>query len=143
MMAAIVGAGVKKGFDYIWNKYVSEETKLALRSDAIDAGVSAVVGRKSVEEWAETFITDIDEYKERAIKEDNLTYVGGKLKFSLDDTPDTALEVKKVNISFELYFQDRNKQWAKCASSAKFSKIYFTSESLAAIEKDGVEFKVT
>jgi len=126
-----------------WEKLVPEETKLALRSDAIDVGVSLGSGKRSVEEWAETFIPAIDEVKERAIRENDVNYVGGKLKFSIEKNNEFRVEVEKVTVSFELYFQDSDKQWGKCADSSKMSQVFFTPESLAAIAKDGVEFDIT
>jgi len=140
MLAALYGVGAlgKKVWDYL-----PEETKLALRSSVTDFGVSTVCGKRSAEEWAEDFVEAIDNIKEKGIKEYNLTYVGGKLKFSINHDAQNKLEAKKVIVSFELYFQDSNKQWAKCGDSSELSKMFFTQESVDAIEKDGIEFEIT
>jgi len=137
MIGLLIGAG-----RLVWEKCVPDETKMALRSDVIDLGVSLGSGKKSVEEWAEIFVPAIDEVKERAIKDNDVVYVGGKLKFSIDKDAKKGVELEKVTVSFELYFQDSNKQWGKCADSSKMSQVFFTPESLAAIEKDGVEFEI-
>jgi peptide subunit release factor 1 (eRF1) len=140
MLAAIYG--LKELGKAAWG-YLPENTKLALRSSVTDIGVSALSGKRSAEDWAKDFIEAVDRVKEKGIKEHKLTYVGGKLKFSVNREAQNKLEAKKVIVSFELYFQDSDKKWAKCGDSSEFSKLFFTQESVEAIEKDGIEFEIT
>lgn len=136
----VVAYGIGKK---IWDQ-LPEETQVALRSSVTDIGISAVGGKRSVEEWAETFSASIDKYIEQAIEEDNLTYVGGHLKFEMEEKNDKfKLEFRKVLITYELFFQDSAKKWVKQTTEkpAGLSRLYFTPESLEAIEQ-GVKFEI-
>jgi ParB-like chromosome segregation protein Spo0J len=129
-------------FNLLLNR-LPEETQLALRSSVTDFGHSLLTGKRSVEEWAEDFVKAIDECKEQIAEENNLTYVGGELKFSKNEIAEHKLEADKIIVSFELYFQDSEKKWVKSADSSEIAKIFFTPESLKAIEEDGVTFEIT
>ena len=127
----------------IWAR-LPEDMQLALRSSVTDVGVSAACGKRSVEEWAETFSEAIDKYIEQAIKEDCLTYVGGYLNFAMEEKNEKfKLEFRKVLIKYELFFQDCEKKWVKQTTErpAGLSRLYFTPESLEAIEQ-GVKFEI-
>lgn len=126
----------------VWDM-IPDETKMELRSGVTDVALSHACGKRTVEEWAEGFVKSIDEVKEQAIKEGNLTYKAGRLKFSLTEEEKKKIEIEKITVSFELYFQDSENQWHKCADSTELSQLFFTPESLEAIKKEEVTFDIT
>ena len=90
------------------------------------------MGRMSVEEWAEIAIEGVDKIKDRAVEDEGLRYVGGKLKFAMSEK-----SADKVAISFELYFQDDNDEWHKVGADSGIYSSGFTPESLEEIKSKG------
>ncbi len=111
--------------------FINEARDIAL--DTVqDAVRSKVAGRMPVEEWAKAVIKSIDSIKERAVAEENLRYIGGKLKFTLSaNEPDT------VTISFQLYFQDAFSKWRKAEASSDVPANKFTEDALDMMEENG------
>ena len=97
-----------------------------------------ITGRRPIEEWAKIAIAGVDEIKDRAVSEEGLRYVGGKLKFAM-----SGKRADKVVISFELYFQDDKNEWHKIGADSDLFASCFTLEALDEIKSKGeVSFEV-
>lgn len=116
----------------------AENTKDAITGAARDMVGSAIAGRRTADEWAEIIIDGVDEIKDKVIAEDGLSFIGGKLKFAL-----SPKNLKKVLVSFELYFQDENGQWQKVGADSNLNSTNFTAEALREMESRGeISFEV-
>lgn len=111
--------------------FVDEARNVALNT-AQDAIRSKIAGRMSVEEWAEAIIESVDKVKERAVNEENLLYVGGKLKFAL-----SANAPNMVTIGFQLYFQDEMNKWRKAEAESDVPEVKFTLDVLDELKENG------
>lgn len=124
-------------FKSVIEPYV-DDAKNAAANAAKNMVEGAVAGKRTIDDWAEIAVKGIDTIKDRAIKEDGLRYVGGKLKFAMSG------EVSNnVIISFELFFQDENREWHKIGADSEVSASNFTIESLEEIQSTNeVSFEV-
>ena len=115
----------------IGNKYGDNLKKVAFNviTDTIE---SALVGKRTLNEWAEIVIEVIDNIKDKTIRENDFKYLGGTLKFSL--YPKTK---SKVIIAYELYFVDSDGNYFKNSAQSDVNKDNFTQEDLNAIEESG------
>lgn len=112
--------------------------KDVLANAARDTVESIITGRRTIQEWAEIAICGVDKVKEQVIRENGWKYVGGKLNFAIFDK-----NVHKVVISFELYYQDENKEWQKVGAESDMYASNFTLEALEEIKSQGkVSFEV-
>ena len=97
-----------------------------------------ITGRRPIDEWAKIAIAVVDQIKDRAVSEEGLRYIGGKLKFAI-----SRKRADKVVISFELYFQDSNNEWQKIGADSDLFASCFTLEALDEIKSKGeVSFEV-
>ena len=97
-----------------------------------------ITGRRPIDEWAKIAIAVVDQIKDRAVSEEGLRYVGGKLKFTM-----SRKRADKVVISFELYFLDSNNEWQKIGADSDLFASCFTLEALDEIKSKGeVSFEV-
>ncbi len=87
-----------------------------------------LAGRRSLDEWAHKIIDIVDETKENYENQYNLKYIGGKLNFS----PSSSRH--KIDIWFELYYQDTASKWVKVAAHSDVYSSNFTSDALKEIE---------
>ncbi|MBD5140941.1 MAG: hypothetical protein HDT25_05950 [Ruminococcus sp.] len=111
--------------------FVDEARTVALNT-AQDVIRSKLAGRMSVEEWSDAIIKSVDKVKERAVEEENLRYIGGKLKYALSaNAPDM------VTISFQLYFQDEFNKWRKAEAESDVPEAKFTLDALDELKENG------
>lgn len=99
-----------------------EEARDASLNAAEDTVRGVIMGKMSAKEWADIVIGGVDTVKERIINEENLRFVGGKLKFTYTEaTPNS------VKVSFQLYFLDETGNWQKAEadSGIPFDKFKF------------------
>lgn len=128
---ALLALLAKGSLSAIISPFFDEAREVALNT-AQDAIRSRIAGRMSVDEWAESIIESIDRIKDRVIAEEDLRYIGGKLKFTLSaDAPDT------VTISFQLYFQDDLDRWRKAEDKCDVPASKFTGEVLNELDQEG------
>lgn len=104
--------------------FVEEARNVALNT-AQDAIRSKVSGKMSVNEWADIIIEGVDKVKERVVVEDNLRFIGGKMKFAISE-----INLDMVTISFQLYFLDEQEQWQKAEASSDIPDSAFTTDAL-------------
>lgn len=130
-MAFLLGMLAKTALSAVIAPFVEEAREVALNT-AQDTVRSTIAGRMTVDEWSEAIIESIDNIKARAIEEENLNYIGGKLKYAL-----SVNGPNMVTISFQLYFQDELNQWRKAEAESDVPTSKFTSEALEDMEKNG------
>ena len=137
MIGGLIATAAKGIFSSVIETYSGDVKEVALNA-ARDTVERIVTGRRSLDDWSEISIAGVDTIKNRAIDEEGLTYVGGKLMFSMSPKRDD-----KVIISFELYFQDDQQQWHKVGAESDLFASNFTLEALEEIESEGsVSFEV-
>lgn len=122
----IVGTALTVGGKYIDD---AKGAVIDMLQDTIEGFIS---GKRSLQEWAKIISPEIDNVITRAKEEDNISYVGGKLKFSFSDK-----QYQKNWISYELYFIDDEKNWKKVAAKSDVYASVFTQESLDEIFSKG------
>ena len=116
----------------------AEDAKEAAMNAARDTVERIITGRRPIEDWAKIAIPVVDQIKDRAVSEEGLRYVGGKLNFAM-----SGKRADKVVISFELYFQDDNNEWQKIGAESDLFASCFTLEALDEIKSKGkVSFEV-
>lgn len=99
---------------------------------------SMIAGEESIEEWAETVVKGIDPIITNTVIENEWQYVGGKLQFAFSQKYND-----KIDISFELYFLDNDKQWHKEAAKSDVYSSTFTEDSLEELRKSGmIEYEI-
>jgi hypothetical protein len=136
MIPIIIGAA-KNIFTSFLGQYAEDAKETAMNA-ARDTVERIITGRQPLEEWAKIAIAGVDEIKDRAVNEEDLRYVGGKLKFAMSEK-----RADKVVISFELYFQDSNNGWQKIGADSDLFASCFTLEALDEIKSKGeVSFEV-
>lgn len=117
--------------------YISD-AKDVLANAVRDTVESIITGRRTINEWAEIAISGVDKIKAQVIKENGWKYVGGELKFAMSDK-----NLRKVVISFELYYQDGNEKWQKVGAESDIYASNFTLEALEEIKSQGtISFEV-
>ncbi|MDO5019172.1 MAG: hypothetical protein Q4E29_01705 [Lachnospiraceae bacterium] len=113
-------------------KPYADDAKDALMNTARDTLESAITGRRSIEEWAEIAIKGVDKVKKKVVEQNGWKYIGGKLNFQLSETISD-----KVVISYELYYQDSDKNWQKVSAESDMYVSNFTLEALEDIKTNG------
>lgn len=113
-------------------KPYANDAKDALMNTARDTLESAITGRRSIEEWAEIAIKGVDKVKNKVVEQNGWKYIGGKLNFQLSETISD-----KVVISYELYYQDSDKNWQKVSAESDMYASNFTLEALEDIKTNG------
>lgn len=115
----------------IFSKYSEDFKKVAFNviTDAIE---SALVGRRTLDEWAEIVIEAVDNIKEQTIRENDFNFIGGNLKFSIRPTTKT-----KVIISYELFFIDSDGNYYKNSANSDVNQDNFVEEDIEAIKEAG------
>ena len=116
---------------------VAEKSKADLvdvLKDAVSDTIHGMVARKeSIIGWAELAASGIDPIIERTAREENLQYVGGKLIFSFSEK-----NTEKVDIAFDLFFIDEEKNWKKVSAHSDVYASTFTNEALEELRASGV-----
>lgn len=130
-MALLLGVLAKTALSAVLAPFIEEARDAAL-SAAQDTVRSTIAGRMTVEEWSEAIIASIDNIKEKAVEEENLRYIGGKLKYSL-----SASASNMVTVSFQLYFQDEVNKWRKAEAESDVPATKFTLDVLDELEENG------
>lgn len=117
---------------------IIDEAKEVLK-DAVHATFEGtMLGRQTIDEWATIIIKGVDKVKNELAKEKGWHYVGGKLNFAR-----STKSTNKVAVSFELYYQDENKNWKKVGAESDMFDSDFTLEALEEIKSKGcVSFEV-
>jgi hypothetical protein len=137
----MIGVVVKEAAKHMLTSFLgsyADDAKDAVIDAAKDKFESVITGRRTIEAWAEIAAKCVDKIKDRAVSEENLNFVGGKLKFAF-----APKNPGKVVISFELYFRDEGGQWQKIAADSDMYASNFTFEALDEIkEKTEVVFEV-
>ncbi len=128
---AIMTLLVKGALTAVIAPFIEEAREVALDT-AQSAIRSMVAGKMSIDEWANTAIKQVDDVKKRAAEENNLQYVGGKLKFSI-----SASNPNCVAMSFQLYFQDENNKWHKAEAASDVPASKFTGDDLNELKDNG------
>ena len=113
-------------------KPYANDAKDALMNTARDTLESAITGRRSIEEWAEIAIKGVDKVKNKVVEQNGWKYIGGKLNFQLSEAISD-----KVVISYELYYQDSDKNWQKVSAESDMYASNFTLEALEDIKTNG------
>lgn len=99
---------------------------------------SMIAGEESIEEWAETVVKGIDPIIKNTVIENEWQYIGGKLQFAFSQKYND-----KIDISFELYFLDNDKQWHKESAKSDVYSSTFTEDSLEELRKSGmIEYEI-
>ena len=109
-----------------------EEAREATVSAAQDKIRSKITGRLPIEEWAGIVVEGVDKVKERILDEGDLRFIGGKLKFAMPTN-----DLKTVNISFQLYFQDEFEKWHKAEADSDVPASKFELGDLDEISSKG------
>lgn len=104
--------------------FVEEARDVALNA-AQDTIRNAVTGKMSINEWADIIIEGVDRVKERVVVEDNLNFIGGKMKFTI-----TENKIVMVTVSFQLYFLDELEKWQMAEADSDIPASSFTIEAL-------------
>lgn len=105
---------------------------------ANDAVRKMLMGKQSINEWAETVSKCIDNIKDNIEAEENLTFIGGKLRFTEPDPTNDA-----VCVAFDLYFMDIEEQWHKAGTSDFIPASMFTQEAVDELmSAHEIEFEV-
>lgn len=108
-----------------------EEARDAALSAAENTLREKVAGRMSIEEWAEIVIEGVDKVKARAIEEENLRFIGGKMKFALSENVS-----EMVTVSFQLYFMDQFDKWKKAEADTDIPATKFSETALDNLRAD-------
>lgn len=108
-----------------------EEAREAALSAAENTLREKVAGRMSIEEWAEIVIEGVDKVKARAIEDENLRFVGGKMKFALSENVP-----EMVTVSFQLYFMDQFDKWKKAEADTDIPASKFSETALDNLKSD-------
>ena len=117
---------------------VIEDVKNASKDAISDTVHELVVGKRTIEDWADSAIKGVDEIKDKVVSEENKIFVGGYLDFAMSKKNN-----KKVVISFELYFLDEDKQWEKMTAESDVYATTFTADALEELRsKDKIRFEV-
>lgn len=107
-----------------------EEARDASLNAAEDTIRGVIMGKMSVREWADIVIEGVDTVKDRIVNEENLRFVGGKLKFA-----NTEVNPNLINVSFQLYFLDEIENWQKAEADSNIPSGKFKIEDLAELKK--------
>lgn len=118
-------------FDEICGKYGDDFKKIAfnLITDTIE---SILVGKRTLDEWAEIVIEAVDNIKDRTISENGFKFLGGNLKFSLHPRIKS-----KVIIAYELYFIDKDGNYFKNSAKSDVNQDNFVQEDINTIKEAG------
>lgn len=123
------------------------DTVTVYANDLVDAAINAArdgvenlfTGKRDLDEWTQIVGEAIDEVKVK-IQADNPSwnFVGGKVHFSM-----SPKKAKKVVVSFDLYYQDKDEKWKKISASSDMYASIYTDEALEDIKSNGtVSFEV-
>ena len=113
-----------------------EKAKMAAQNAAQDTVIDMASGKRGIEEWAEIIAESVDKVKERILSEGELSYVGGKLKFTLKDA-------NNIIVYFELYFLDGAKEWHKADADTFIPSFMFTEGAMEELRvKSEVSYEV-
>lgn len=118
-------------FGELSDKYGGDLKKVAIDyfSDTLE---SAVVGKRTLDEWAEIVIVAVDKIIDKTIRENDYEYVGGTLNFSL-----YKISKSKVIISYELYFKDKQGAFFKKSANSDVNRDNFIEADLQTLENSG------
>lgn len=118
-------------FDQVCKRYGEDLKQISLNiiTDSIE---SILVGKRTIDEWADIVIKVVDNIKDKTITENDFKYIGGILKFSM--CPNNK---SKVIISYELYFIDGNGEYFKNSANSDVNKDNFVDEDIIAISEAG------
>lgn len=114
----------KGALTFVIAPFVEEARDVALNA-AQDAIRNTVTGKMSVNEWAGIIIEGVDKVKDRAVTEDNLRFIGGKMKFAISEN-----KIDMVTVSFQLYFLDESEKWQIAEADSDIPVSSFTIEAL-------------
>lgn len=115
-----------------------EEAKDAALDAAQNTIRDTITGRMSIDEWAGIVIQGVDKVKEHAIEENNLRFIGGKIKFTMH-----ANDAGIVAVSFQLYFLDELEKWQKAEAGSRIPASSFTLGALDELKsKQEIIFEV-
>ncbi len=102
-----------------------EEARDAALNAAQDTLRNTVAGKMSIEEWAKIISEGADNVKEKVITENDLRFVGGKLKMTyFENNPNVVVA------SFQLYFLDEQEKWQMAAAETDLPASKFTMSAL-------------
>lgn len=130
-MALVLGFLAKSALSAVIAPFIDEARNVAL-DVAQDTIRSKLAGRMSAEEWSEAIIKCVDNVKERVVEEENLCYVGGKLRFALSQNAPNM-----VTIGFQLYFQDEMNKWRRAEAESDVPEAKFTYDVLDDLKENG------
>ena len=117
---------------------ITEDVKNASKDAISDTFHEIIVGKRTIEDWADSAVKGVDEIKDKVVSEENKIFVGGYLDFAMSKKNN-----KKVVISFELYFLDEDKQWEKMTAESDVYATTFTADALEELRsKDKIRFEV-
>ncbi|MBD5114599.1 MAG: hypothetical protein HDT46_05250 [Ruminococcaceae bacterium] len=137
LLSGVVLAFAKEALTSAINPLV-DEAKGASLNAAEDTLRGLVMGKMSVREWADAVITGVDTVKERIVNEEELRFVGGKLKFAY-----TEANPNLINVSFQLYFLDEMQNWQKAEADSNIPSDKFKNEDLIELKnKKEITFEV-
>ena len=124
----IVRVGMKV-IDELYSQFGDDLKKIAFNyiTDSVE---SILVGKRSLDEWAEIVVEAIDNIKDRTIEENNYNYIGGNLKFSISKKISS-----KVIIEYELYFRDSEGNYFKNSAKSDVNQDNFIKEDIETIKK--------
>lgn len=104
----------------------------AITNAANDVIESVITGTRTIDEWAELAIKGVDKIRQQKETEENMHYVDGRLFFEI-----SKKDSDKVNISFELYFQDDFDEWKKVDGCSDVMTSTFTDEAIDEMRSKG------
>lgn len=137
LISSAIMSSAKDALSDAIKPFVADTKDLSIDA-AKDSIRGALMGKMSIEDWANIIIDSVDSIKKKVVDEEGLTYVGGKMKF----TPAEAAP-NSVNISFQLYFIDEEQKWYKAGADTNLPAGNFKSEDLEELSlKKEIAFEV-
>lgn len=134
-MSAIITATMARLAKYVLNelqvKYGEDLKKVSF--DFITNTIEGIlIEKRTLDEWASIVIKTVDNIIDKTVVEYDYKYIGGILKFSLN--PDI---LSGVNISYDLYFSDREGNYFKNSATSSVNKDNFVKEDIDKLKETG------
>ncbi len=130
-MSILLAALAKGALTAVIGPFVEEAREAALNA-AQETIRSTVAGAMSIGEWANIVIESVDKVKENAIEENDLRFIGGKLKFANNEK-----NLDKIKVSFQLYFLDEAEKWQMAEADSDIPSSKFTVDALNELKDKG------
>lgn len=131
----VAGKAAKDFAGEIGTEYVLDLTgnvAKAFANAVKDTVESIMTGRRTLETWNEIISPVIDKFKDEYAVQNNVKYIGGKLKYSISKQSSS-----KIVISCDLYYHSESKGWVKVTAKSDAYASNFTHEAIDDIKSHG------